>query len=215
MDPCAKRHFDAVTPDFRSDGLAGIDRRRKSQAQALQPCRVVVATDLHDCIAGHAKRTQTMQDRPIEAGRLGDLRIGVQRVGIAAQPLDQGRLRNRSADHIFRRVSHPGGYAAAIPARLARQTRCRAHRGSYPFPFMSARYRERAMPSTRRNQSPLCFFRHSAVSVFRSTVTARKLQFIAIRLFARTSAIIFNSTMFCKMLRGGDRLPADHATQDE
>ena len=83
----------AVGPHLRADGLAGEHRRREAHLQALEPRRVAAAAGLDDGAAGHAVGAQPVQDRRLEAAGGRGLGVGVQRVAVAGEAIDQRRVR--------------------------------------------------------------------------------------------------------------------------
>src|SRR6267142_2535307 len=56
---------------------------------AENPRRIIVGDCLQHGATGDAISTQPMQDGPIEAGPPCDLRIGVQRIAITVEPVEQ------------------------------------------------------------------------------------------------------------------------------
>ncbi len=94
---------------------------------ALDPGRIEVGIGLHHRAAGDAIGAQAMQDGPREARRLGHARIGMQRVAVARQPVDQRLVRlggdvdagvRRALGHLMRLRRAVGGAAeAAVAAR--------------------------------------------------------------------------------------------------
>ena len=73
----------------------------------------------HDAVGA-----QAVQDRRREAGRLGERRVGVQRVAVAAQAVEQRLLRGDRVRHVgvgrpVRQHDRLGGAAVAAPAALA------------------------------------------------------------------------------------------------
>src|SRR6185295_10746222 len=86
----------AFAPDLGANCLAGIDRRREPHVHALQPRGIVFAGELEQCVTRDAVGAESMQDGLFESARARNLGIGMQRVEIAAQAVDQRRLRQRT-----------------------------------------------------------------------------------------------------------------------
>src|SRR5258708_31460428 len=101
-----------VAPDLRTHRLAREARRREARLHAPEPRRIVAAQRAQQRMAGDTEGAEAMQDRAREAGHRGDLGIGVQRVVVAAEPVDEGGLRQGRdvADEIRR----------ALPQRVNR-----------------------------------------------------------------------------------------------
>ena len=77
----------------------------------LEGGRIVVGIGLQHAAAGDAVGAHAVQDRPRKAGLLGKLRIGVQRVAVAAQAVDQRLVRPRGDCAGARATSSPTAIA--------------------------------------------------------------------------------------------------------
>ena len=88
-----------------SPGNTGAENRPANDAHAR---RIVVADAFQQRMADHAEGAEPVQDRPRKARGLGHLGIGVQRIEVGGQPIDQRLLRPRAeiADQIGRALGH-------------------------------------------------------------------------------------------------------------
>ena len=83
------------------EGFPGDDRRLESTAHAAEAGRVGAAEGVQQGPTGESVGTQAVQYRFVEAGRRGEGRVGVQRVPVAVEPLEQGLVRpGRVGDHV-------------------------------------------------------------------------------------------------------------------
>src|SRR5229473_3048756 len=85
-------------PDLRAHRLAREDWRREARLHAPEPRRIVAAERAQQRMAGDAEGAEPMQDRARESGHRGDLGIGVQRVVVAAEAVDEGGYNPLHAD---------------------------------------------------------------------------------------------------------------------
>src|SRR5262249_25171917 len=85
-DSALERDAGALPPHLGADGVAGKDRAREPRLDAFQPLRPVVGALPQDRARRDAEASRPMQNGTIEAGGLGALRIGVERVLVAVEP---------------------------------------------------------------------------------------------------------------------------------
>src|SRR6185437_11879751 len=90
-----ERNHVAVLPEFHGHGLAGVDRGREPRGMLPEGGGIIVGIGLQYTAAGDAVGAHSVQDRPRETGTPGEFRIAVQRIAIAAQPVDQRLVRPR------------------------------------------------------------------------------------------------------------------------
>src|SRR6476620_8207289 len=90
-----ERNHVAVLPQIHRHGLAGIDRRREPRDMLPESGRIVVRIGLQDSAAGNAVGAHAVQDRLWKAGALGKFGIRMQRIAVAAEPVDQRLIRTR------------------------------------------------------------------------------------------------------------------------
>ena len=87
---------------------------------------------LSNASTGESVGAQTVEDRPVEAGGRGERRIGVQRVAVTRQPVDERLIDSGLVLHdviglaLGRRRARTGRPAVATPATLAADERGRA-----------------------------------------------------------------------------------------
>ena len=115
---CPEAYDIAIAPDFGADRLARKHRRREPPAHGGEAARIVIANALQQRMADHAEGAEPVQDRPRKARGLGHVEIGVQRIEIGGEPIDQRHLRPRAeiADQIGRALGHlvrAAGFRAA------------------------------------------------------------------------------------------------------
>src|SRR3546814_17795555 len=87
-----------LAPHLGHDGLARQHGGGEARVERVDPGRIMVAQPFHDRARGDAVGAQAMQDRAIEAGAPRHRRIGVARVVIAAQPIEQRSEERRGGD---------------------------------------------------------------------------------------------------------------------
>jgi hypothetical protein len=96
------RHWNAtalaLAPDLGADGLAGEDRRENRASMLFEPLRPVVGAGPQDRVRRHAEACRAVQNGPLEAGDLGARGIGMQRILIAVEPVEQREIWAASAD---------------------------------------------------------------------------------------------------------------------
>ena len=82
----------------------GKDRRGEAAGERRELFRIVAAHGFQHRVAGDAEGAEAVQDRALEAGRLREGGLGMQRIVVAAQPIDQRHFRARAeiADRIGR-----------------------------------------------------------------------------------------------------------------
>ena len=119
-----------------SPGNTGAEKR---QANDDELRRIVAAKGFQHRVAGNAEIAEPVHDRPRIAGLLGEGRLGMQRIAVAAQPIDQRRFRPRReiADRVGR--ARRAADAAPAPAAAARRSRRRRGRTSSASRSRSAR----------------------------------------------------------------------------
>ena len=82
--------------------------------------RVVAAHGFQHRVAGNAEIAESVHDRPRISGLLGDRRLGMQRIAVAAKPIDQRGFRPGRRDRKPHRARATGSDAApALPRRAA------------------------------------------------------------------------------------------------
>src|SRR3546814_18640021 len=94
----------AVDPIIGEEGLARKDRRGESARDARDPAGFVPAYRLEQAMRRHAEGRQTVEDRPIEAYAPRRLGIGMGRIVLARQAIDQRLLRARKSGGKGKRV---------------------------------------------------------------------------------------------------------------
>ena len=119
-----QRGVAAVLPPHRNrQRLTRQHRPAEPPGHGPEPGRVAVAQHLQQGPAGHPVGAQAVQDRLAEAAAGGELRVDVQRVAVAGQPVDQRLLRPGRLDDLV----------VGLPVRpFPRPRRCRARRRSRP-----------------------------------------------------------------------------------
>src|SRR5271166_2969824 len=147
----------AVLPHLQSHGLAGIDRRGKPRRVALEGGWVVIGIGLQDPAAGDAVGAHAVQDRSRKTGALGEFRIGVQRVAVAAETVDQRLVRPR------RNVDGPVGCAGRHRMRLGL---------AFRRPAKAAVAARKARGDQRRQRLSIAVLEHGLVPDHRALVLA-------------------------------------------
>src|SRR3954451_13470564 len=94
-EPRSKRDLRAIDPHFGADRLARENRRCEAQTHAFEARGIVSCDRLQQRAAGDAERAEAMQNRPRETGGACHFRIGMQRIVVAGEPVDQRRVRGR------------------------------------------------------------------------------------------------------------------------
>ena len=94
-DPGAEGDDVTVAPDVRDDGLAGKHGRRQSHVHRGERVRSIVAAGGDDGVGREPVGAEPMHDRAIETRRPRGARVGVVRVGIAVQSVEQRLLGKR------------------------------------------------------------------------------------------------------------------------
>src|SRR5262245_36680537 len=89
-DAALERDALALAPHLGADGVAGKDRPREPRLDAFQPLRPAVGALPQDRARRDAEACRPMQNGAIEAGGLGALRIGVERILGAVEPVQPG-----------------------------------------------------------------------------------------------------------------------------
>src|SRR5690625_2336690 len=79
-------------PDFGLDGLAGKDGFREAAIHGHQGLRAIRTEAANQRAADHPESRKTVENGPLEACPSSDFRIGMQRVAIPGQAVDQGGL---------------------------------------------------------------------------------------------------------------------------
>src|SRR5215471_4804073 len=127
-DAALERDALALAPNLGADGIAGKDRAREPRLDAFQPLRPAVGALPQNRTRRDAEACRPMQNGTIEAGGLGALRIGVERILVAVEPVQQREIgrRRQIADFLRRRLRHRMrhrrlGRLAAETAVLARK----------------------------------------------------------------------------------------------
>src|SRR5262249_39664501 len=82
-------------PHVGGDGLAGEDDAGEPHLERLEPLRVVVAPRRQDGAPGVPVGAEPVQDGTVEAAHGRELRIGVQRIHVAREAIDERLLRER------------------------------------------------------------------------------------------------------------------------
>ena len=114
--------------------LAGHDRRGEAGLDVVEPGRVRAAQHVQQRPAGEAVAAQPVEDRPVEPAGGGERRVGVQRVAVAVEPVDERLVGRRLVRdlvvgrHLRRDVLRARRAAVAAPAALAADERRRARR---------------------------------------------------------------------------------------
>src|SRR5665213_4375098 len=108
------RIFIIYAPKLGADCFAREYRRGKPPRYRGQPDRIIAANGLEQRVACDPESRKTMQNRARETGGLGEFRIGVQRVDVAGQPVNQRHFR-------------PGSEIAYTIRRACRQRVRRRH----------------------------------------------------------------------------------------
>src|SRR5512146_2050369 len=101
-----------VPPYLGAYRLTGVHRRRKTAFHAHEAARIVIAAGFQDGVARDAERAATMQDWHLESCASRVRGIGMQRVIIAGEAVDQRGLRERRkiADCVRRRIGYRRGH---------------------------------------------------------------------------------------------------------
>src|SRR5207244_2740540 len=102
-------------PHVGGDRLAGVDDPGEADLEGLETRGVVPAPGAQDRTAGEAEGAEPVQDRPLVAGHAGELGVGVQRVHVAREPVEQRLLGPRR--HGDRLVGRPVRRHVARAAR--------------------------------------------------------------------------------------------------
>src|SRR6516164_1821833 len=117
-----------LPPPLGADGVAGKDRPREPRLDAFEPLRPVIGALPQDRARRDAEACRAMQDGTLEAGGLGALGIGVERVLVAVEPVEKREIgrRRQIADFLRRRLRYRMRCRrlrclAAEPAVLARK----------------------------------------------------------------------------------------------
>src|SRR5262249_58552857 len=84
-DAARERDAPALPPHLGADGVAGKDWPREPRLDAFEPLRKVAGALPQDRARRDAEACRAMQDGTIEAGGLGALGIGVERVLVAGK----------------------------------------------------------------------------------------------------------------------------------
>ena len=117
LDPRAEAYHAAIAPELGADGFAREHRRREPPGHRGQPGRIIAAYRLEQRVAGDPEGRKAMQHRAREAGGLGEFRIGMQRVGVAGQPVDQRHFRPGRQSRRCRPARARAAHAAAALSR--------------------------------------------------------------------------------------------------
>src|SRR5215471_3978155 len=127
-DAALERDALALPPHLGADGVAGKDRPREPRLDAFESLRPVIGALPQDRARRDAEACRAMQDGTLEAGGLGALGIGVERVLVAVEPVEKREIRRRRqiADFLRRRLRYRMRCRrlrrlAAKPAVLARK----------------------------------------------------------------------------------------------
>src|SRR4029077_2188490 len=104
-------------PHVGRDRLAREDDPREAHLERLEPLGLVVAPRLEERAPAEAEGAEAVEDRAIVAAELREVRVGMQRVHVAREAVDQGLLRERLRRHGL--VGRPVGRDVARPARAA------------------------------------------------------------------------------------------------
>ncbi len=130
LDPGFERHHLAVLPQIHRHGLPRKHRRGKAHGVLPERAGIIIGVGLQHRAAGQAVGAHAVQDRPRKPGLARELRIAVQRVAVAAQPVDQrlvrprrdidGAVRRPRRHRMRRRLALGRAAEAAIAAREGR-----------------------------------------------------------------------------------------------
>src|SRR6516162_7612422 len=91
-DAALERDALALPPHLSADGVAGKDRPREPRLDAFEPLRPVIGALPQDRARRDAEACRAMQDGTLEAGGLGALGIGVERVLVAVEPVQKREI---------------------------------------------------------------------------------------------------------------------------
>src|ERR1700734_4132015 len=91
----SKQRAATVGPDFSSDRLAGVDRSREAKRERAETALVVGAYGLQKSVSGNRIRAKAVQDWLSKASVGRHVRVGVDGVQVAIQPVEQRLLARR------------------------------------------------------------------------------------------------------------------------
>src|SRR5579871_5038997 len=113
----------ADVPAARGQRVAGEDDAGEAGEETFELVQIAAARALQDGAAGEAVGAQPVQDRAVEAAELRHRRIGVQRVDVAGEAVEQRLLARRLLDHFevrrARRRLQLGRLGAALAAEAS------------------------------------------------------------------------------------------------
>src|SRR5690606_20885604 len=94
-------------PDVNRDRLAGVDGGAEASADFAEPRRIAFADGCHQHATDHAIGAEPVQDGPVKPCARSNLRVYVDRVVVAGEPVDQRRF--RPAGDVVRLIRFPVG----------------------------------------------------------------------------------------------------------
>ncbi|KAG1648201.1 hypothetical protein GQR58_030039 [Nymphon striatum] len=120
----AELSFAVALPNGHREGFAGQYRRAEPSAHGLETAGVATADAVQQCPAGKAVGAEAMQDRLVEAAHCGERRVGVQRIAVAVETVEQGLVvAGFVGDHMvgvpIGELHLVGGPAVAAPSAFA------------------------------------------------------------------------------------------------
>src|SRR5262249_10211869 len=129
-DAALERDALPLAPHLGADGVAGKDRPREPRLDAFELLRPVIGVLPQDRARRDAEACRAMQDGTLEAGVLGALGIGVERILVAVEAVQQREIgrRGQIADLLPRRLGPPVRHRRLrrLPAETAVFARKRA-----------------------------------------------------------------------------------------
>src|SRR3546814_13008134 len=90
-DVCSSDLALGLLEKFKTQGFAGEDRASEAIEHPPQPRRIVITISRENRAAGDTHRAEAMENRLVEAGLARHFWIGVQRIIVAVQPIEQSR----------------------------------------------------------------------------------------------------------------------------
>src|SRR4029077_5236958 len=121
-DAALERNALALLPHLGADRVAGKHRARESRLDAFQPLRPALGARAQDRPRRDAEARRPVQDRPVEARGLGALGIGMQRILVAVEAVEEREIgrRRQIADLVWWALGHRVGLGRL--RRLAAET---------------------------------------------------------------------------------------------